>query len=105
MKALERTERRRICVVTTKWVVDDNSSDVGELSRRIGAPFACACPNFYLSRHEGLRSYEDGNVKEGVAAGASMVVAHIAGGAEPEAIVAAIDQMYDEMVPTRQAAI
>ncbi len=104
MKALDRTERRRISVVTTKWVVDDRTSDVGELSRRIGAPFACACPNFYLSRHEGLRSYEDGNVKEGVAAGASMAVAHIAGGAEPEVIVAAIDRMYDEMVPTRQTA-
>ncbi|MCC7530426.1 MAG: TIGR00303 family protein [Candidatus Melainabacteria bacterium] len=104
MKALEPAERRRISVVTTKWVVDDRTSDVGELSRRIGAPFACACPNFYLSKHEGLRSYEDGNVKEGVAAGASMAVAHIAGGAEPAAIVAAIDRMYDEMVPTRQTA-
>ncbi len=35
-------------------------------------------------------------MKEGVAAGASMAVANIAGGAEPEAIVAAIDRMYDE---------
>jgi NaMN:DMB phosphoribosyltransferase len=54
-----------------------------------------------MSRHEGLRSYEDGNVKEGVAAGASMAVAHIAGGAEPGAIVEAIDRCYDEMVPVR----
>ncbi len=68
MKVLDRSERRRVSVVTTKWVVDDKTSNVGELSRILGAPFACACPNFYLSKHEGLRSYEDGNVKEGVAA-------------------------------------
>lgn len=105
MKALDRTERRRISVVTTKWVVDDKTSNVGALSRMIDAPFACACPNFLLSKHEGLRSYEDGNVKEGVAAGASMAVAHIAGGAEPESIVAAIDRMYDEMVPKSEATI
>lgn len=102
MKVLDRSERRRVSVVTTKWVVDDKTSNVGELSRILGAPFACACPNFYLSKHEGLRSYEDGNVKEGVAAGASMAVAHLAGGAEPEEIMAAIDRMYDEMVPKRQ---
>ncbi len=105
MKALDPSEHRRISVVTTKWVVDDKTSNVSELSRVIGAPFACSCPNFHLSRHEGLRSYEDGNVKEGVAAGASMAVAHIAGGAEPDAIVAAIDRMYDEMVPKRPATI
>ncbi len=53
MKALDRNERRRISVVTTKWVVEDKTSNVSELSRIIGAPFACSCPNFHLSRHEG----------------------------------------------------
>lgn len=104
MKALDRSLARRIAVVTTKWVVDDKTANVGELSRRLDAPFACSCPNFLLSRHNGLRSYEDGNVKEGVAAGASMMIANIAGGAEPEEIVAAIDRTYDEMVVAPQAA-
>jgi len=101
MKALDKSKDRRISVITTKWVVDDPSSNVAELSRMLGAPFACSCPDFSLSRHEGLRSYEDGNVKEGVAAGAAMAVAHIAGGAEPGAIVEAIDKCYEEMVPAR----
>ena len=104
MKVLDRALARRIAVVTTKWVVDDKTANVGELSRRLGAPFACSCPNFNLSRHNGLRSYEDGNVKEGVAAGASMMIANIAGGASPEEIVAAIDRTYDEMVIAPQAA-
>ncbi len=102
MKALDKTIARRISVITTKWVVDDRSSNVGELSRMLRAPFACSCPDFLLSRHEGLRSYEDGNVKEGVAAGASMAVAHLVGGFAPGAIVEAIDRCYDEMVPVRQ---
>ena len=101
MKVLDRSQEHRISVITTKWVVDDKTANVGELARMVGAPFACACPNFRLSRHEGLRSYEDGNVKEGVAAGASMVAAHIAGGATPDEIVAAIDRTYDDMVPSR----
>ena len=105
MKVLDKNIARRISVITTKWVVDDSTSNVGALSRMLGAPFACACPNFYLSKHVGLRSYEEGNVKEGVAAGASMTVAHIAGGATPEEIVAAIDRCYDEMVPVRKPVL
>lgn len=102
MKVLDVSLSRNISVITTKWVVDDKTANVGQLARMLGAPFACACPNFYLSRHEGLRSYEDGNVKEGVAAGASMAVAHIAGEADPLEIVAAIDRTYDEMVTIRK---
>jgi len=101
MKALDKNQAHRISVITTKWVVDDKTANVGELARMLGAPFACACPDFRLSKHEGLRSYEEGNVKEGVAAGASMTAAHIAGGVSPEEIVAAIDRTYDEMVPSR----
>jgi uncharacterized protein (TIGR00303 family) len=101
MKALDRTQPHRISVITTKWVVDDKTANVGQLAHLLGAPFACACPDFHLSKHEGLRSYEDGNVKEGAAAGAAMAVAHIAGCVEPSDIVAAIDRTYDEMVKVR----
>lgn len=101
IKALDREKNRNISVITTKWVVDDPTSDVAALSHLVDAPFACSCPNFRLSRHEGLRSYEDGNVKEGIAAGASMAMAHIAGGVESTGIVEAIDRSYDEMVLQR----
>lgn len=90
--------KRQLSVITTKWVVDDRSANVALLSRKVGAPLACACPDFGKSRHPGLRSYEEGNVKEGVAAGASMAVAHLAGLASEDQIMASIDNSYDAMV-------
>jgi NaMN:DMB phosphoribosyltransferase len=47
-----------------------------------------------------LRVYEEGNVKEGVGAGAAMMLARAAGGATPEQIQSAIDDTYDELVGT-----
>lgn len=93
-----KNEGDNIAVITTKWVVDDRTANTGGLSKLVSAPFACACPDFLRSRHEGLRSYEEGNVKEGVGAGAAMSVAHLAGGAAPDEIVEAIDRCYDQMV-------
>ncbi|HEY9786080.1 MAG TPA: TIGR00303 family protein [Candidatus Obscuribacterales bacterium] len=95
---------RTLGVITTKWVVQDSSADTPALSKMVGAPFACSCPDFGRSRHPGLRSYEEGNVKEGVGAGAAMAIAHLAGGATPEAIVEEIDTCYDEMVLKKVSA-
>lgn len=87
-----------IGVLTTKWVASDASANTPALSKLVAAPFACAWPDFTRSRHEGLRSYELGNVKEGVGAGAAMSAAHLAGGASHHQIVDAIDLCYDQMV-------
>lgn len=86
-----------IGVITTKWVAFDNGSDPGVLADLVGAPFAAACPDFHQSRHEGLRAYEEGNVKEGVAAGALMALVHLSGKTEAE-IREAIDAQYELMV-------
>lgn len=86
-----------LAVFTTKWVAFDPGSDPGQLATIVGAPFAASCPNFHCSRHPGLRAYEEGNVKEGVAAGALMALAYLAGRSETE-ICGAIDNKYDEMV-------
>lgn len=93
--------KRLLSVFTTKWVVEDRSADVTSLSRMVGAPFACACPDFRKSRHPGLRSYEDGNVKEGVAAGAAMAAAFLVGQKSEETIMTAIDNCYADMVSAR----
>ncbi|HEY9772196.1 MAG TPA: TIGR00303 family protein [Planktothrix sp.] len=87
-------------VATTKWVAFDPTAKTGELSVRIGAPYLASAPNFQHSRHPGLRVYEEGNVKEGVGAGAAMMLARAAGGATPEQIQSAIDDTYDELVGT-----
>lgn len=91
-------------VITTKWVAFDPVADTRSLSRLVQAPFACSCPDFRLSRHSGLQSYEEGNVKEGTGAGAAMAVAHLAAAKDMGAIIESIDRCYDELVhgvPTR----
>ncbi|MBY0549620.1 MAG: TIGR00303 family protein [Candidatus Obscuribacterales bacterium] len=86
-----------VAVATTKWVAFDRGAGSQSLAQLIGAPFVAACPDFYQSRHAGLKAYEEGNVKEGVGAGASMAVANIRG-SDDSTIVRAIDSCYDEMV-------
>jgi len=87
-----------LAVITTKWVAYDKSAKMTELSRLVDAPFGAACPEFTQSRHPGLRLYEEGHVKEGTGAGASMAMAHLVGGASGAEIMHAIDKSYDEMV-------
>jgi len=87
----------QVATFTTKWVVDDPSADVKRLSKLLQVPIVSSCPDFNRSRHEGLKAYEKGNVKEGVGAGAAIALAELnAGYSEPE-IMAAIDQTYDEI--------
>ncbi len=86
-----------IAVMTTKWVAFDPCARSAELSRLVEVPFAASCPDFHLSRHEGLRAYEQGNVKEGVGAGGAMALCSLSGFAAGE-IMEAIDRTYDEMV-------
>ncbi|HEY9870568.1 MAG TPA: TIGR00303 family protein [Candidatus Obscuribacterales bacterium] len=85
-------------VITTKWVAFDRSAALPRLAARLQAPLAAACPEFRRSRHQGLRAYEDGHVKEGVGAGGTLAAAHLIGAAAPEDLMAAIDAMYDELV-------
>ncbi|MBX9686194.1 MAG: TIGR00303 family protein [Candidatus Obscuribacterales bacterium] len=99
LRALDQSTQieRNLTVLTTKWVAFDSSAGISKLADILQAPLAAACPDFMSSRHAGLRAYEEGNVKEGVGAGASMCLANMAG-FSPETIMAAIDRSYDEMV-------
>lgn len=90
--------RQKTLVVTTKWVALDETANMQELARLTAAPFACSCPDFNLSRHAGLRAYEQGNVKEGVGAGGAMALAHLKAGASGAHLMEKIDDCYDELV-------
>lgn len=85
-------------VITTKWVAFDRNAQVPNLAAAIQAPFACSMPDFSKSRHPGLQAFEQGHVKEGIGAGASMALAHLSGRCNEEKIVATIDATYDQMV-------
>lgn len=94
-------DAHKLAVVTTKWVAYDPHAGAGRLAQLIGAPFAASCPDFELSRHAGLRAYEQGHVKEGIGAGAMMAAASLTGNSEMR-ILNTIDDWYDRMVPQIQ---
>jgi NaMN:DMB phosphoribosyltransferase len=92
------TKLNNIGVITTKWVAFDPNARVPDLAAAIEAPFACSMPNFAMSRHPGLQAFEQGHVKEGIGAGASMALAHLSAGCNEAKIIATIDDTYDHMV-------
>jgi NaMN:DMB phosphoribosyltransferase len=99
-----------LIVITTKWVAHDPFGNTQYLAKMIGAPFVSARMDFSRSRHAGLRAYEDGHVKEGVGAGATLVLAKLLGNqgightgsmvasSEKGTILSTIDDFYDKMV-------
>ncbi|HEY9678085.1 MAG TPA: TIGR00303 family protein [Drouetiella sp.] len=87
-------------VVTTKWVAFDASASISSLASQLKAPLAASCPDFLESRHEGLRAYEDGNVKEGVGAGAALALGFIATRQDSRELMSEIDKCYTELVGT-----
>lgn len=90
--------RSNIGVVTTSWVAFDKNANVGEISKAVEAPFGCSMLDFSKSTHNGLRAYEEGHVKEGVGAGASIVLAHLMRNRSEEELIATIDETYSQMV-------
>jgi uncharacterized protein (TIGR00303 family) len=90
--------RENIGIVTTSWVAFDKNAKVGEISKAVNAPFGCSLLDFSKSIHNGLRAYEEGHVKEGVGAGASIVLAHLLGKLTESELIASIDETYTRMV-------
>jgi NaMN:DMB phosphoribosyltransferase len=64
--------------------------------KEIGVRLSFADVDFSLSRHEGLRVYERGFVKEGVGAGGSMIMA-LSRGVSPRDIVNSVDDLYSKL--------
>ena len=61
------------------------------------SPSVASDLSFASSRHPPLRRYEEFLVKEGVGAGAAAVVAALATDADHARLLAAIEQVYEEI--------
>lgn len=88
---------RPLLIGMTKWVAFDPGAQVAELASMFKADAFASCPDFNLSKHQGLALYEKGNVKEGVGAGGLMLLAHVLGNS-PDEIMNACDKQYDQIV-------
>ena len=86
-----------VAIGTTKWVVNDSSSDICGIVREIADVSVLAADvDFGCSRFEGLRAYEKGIVKEGVGAGGAAIAAMAAteGAVTKELLLGEIERNY-----------
>jgi uncharacterized protein (TIGR00303 family) len=70
---------RDVSIATTRYVADDKSANFREMTEILGYRAFAADPGFGNSRRNGLRMYENGDVKEGVGAGGAMFAAAMMG--------------------------
>ena len=81
VKALDADVLCNVAIGTTRWVVNDSSSNIrGIVSQIADVPILAADLDFSASRFSGLQAYEKGIVKEGVGAGGAAIASMTASG-------------------------
>jgi len=91
----ENVNFENIALITTKWIVEDSQSDISALLHAIDPGFNAFYSDFDFSDSsvKNLRLYDEGYVKEGVAAGANIVYAYLNGVTQKQ-ITAKVEQLY-----------
>jgi NaMN:DMB phosphoribosyltransferase len=74
-------ETSNLALCTTKWVAEDEDSDIEALLRMLSFPINAyyADFDFSLSDHPALKLYDEGEAKEGVGAGGALVYGFLNG--------------------------
>jgi uncharacterized protein (TIGR00303 family) len=93
-----------VAIGTTKWVVNDNSSDIcGIVAQIADVPVLAADIDFTSSRFSGLKAYEKGIVKEGVGAGGASVaaMAKLSGAVTKDILLKEIEKNYAILIETK----
>jgi uncharacterized protein (TIGR00303 family) len=83
----------KLCLWTTKWVAEDEKSDIGALLDMLSFELEASYPifDFSSSSHPALALYDRGEAKEGVGAGASILYA-LGKGLKVSDIVASVEE-------------
>jgi uncharacterized protein (TIGR00303 family) len=86
-----------VAIGTTRWVVNDRSSDLkGIVAQIADVPILAADIDFGPSRFAGLKAYEKGIVKEGVGAGGAAItaMAKVSGAISKDILLEEIERNY-----------
>ena len=76
INALKPNVLDNIAIGTTKWIINDKTSDIkGLVSKIADVPLFASDLDFSGSRFYGLKAYEAGVVKEGVGCGGATIAA------------------------------
>lgn len=103
LKAINEEALSNVVIGTTKWIIEDESSDIKGIVKQIGKiPIMASNLNFGKSKHKGLRAYEHGVVKEGVGAGGSSIGAMLKskGAINAKVLLKEIEQNYERLILT-----
>jgi NaMN:DMB phosphoribosyltransferase len=77
---LPRFNWSNLSIATTRFVAEDETSDINYISRQIAdTPIFAVDPQFEKCQSEGLKNYLKGSVKEGVGAGGAMMASILKG--------------------------
>ncbi len=79
-EVLPRFNWSNLSIATTRFVAEDETSDINYISRQIAdTPIFAVDPQFEKCQSEGLKNYLKGSVKEGVGAGGAMMASILKG--------------------------
>ncbi len=89
-----------IAVATTRWLVEDETSDILGLLREVSpaTPLIVVNISFADAPYPGLRAYEEGYVKEGVGMGGAVLAAVVRGGASLGEVERRVYEEYARLV-------
>jgi uncharacterized protein (TIGR00303 family) len=92
-----RGDLEKVVVGTTRWVAQDLTGDTVGLAKTLqDVPLFATGLSFAASRYQQLTAYEDGYVKEGVAAGGCAIAAHLYLGWQQEQLLSAIEKLVQQ---------
>lgn len=101
VNALDRNVLDNLAIGTTRWIIEDKTSDLkGIIDQIADVPVLAADLDFNRSMFEGLKAYEKGVVKEGVGAGGAAIAAMIKseGSITKETLLEEIERNYELLV-------
>ncbi len=94
-----------VAIGTTRWIINDKSSDLsGIVSQIADVPILAANLDFSISRFDGLKAYERGVVKEGVGVGGVTIaaIAKTQGSITKDTMLAEIERNYERLLNSRE---
>ncbi len=102
INAIEPDSLGNIAIGTTRWIISDEKTDLKGIVDQINSdiPILAANLNFSKMKHNGLKTYEQGIVKEGVGAG-GIAIASILSNNEKitiEEIHQKIEENYEKII-------
>ena len=104
VNALNPRVLSNVAIGTTRWIVEDKTSDLkGIVSQIANVPILAANLNFSGSTFSGLKAYETGVVKEGVGIGGTTIaaIAKSEGKITKEIMLAEIEKNYVQLVNSK----